>query len=94
MRYPFDPDWVVPTSEVLAEWLNDHSISPRVAAARLPHEDRADAVVALTGVLNDDPVTYDTALLMDRITGIPTRFWLAFEHNYREGLAAGKSVVR
>lgn len=86
--YPFDPDWVVPTSEVLREWLSDRNLSPRVAvAAAVPREDREEAAQVLVKVLDDGP-------LADRITGIPTRFWLAFEHNYRTGLAEGKSVIR
>lgn len=93
--YPFDPDWVVPTCEVLREWLSDRNLSPRVAvAAAVPREEREEAARTLTAVLDDGPLTYDVALMLDRITGIPTRFWLAFEHNYREGLAEGKSVIR
>jgi hypothetical protein len=93
--FPFDPDWVVPTSEVLREWLSDRNLSPRVAvAAAVPRKEREGAARALERVLDDGLLTYEVALVLDRITAIPTRFWLAFEHNYREGLAEGKSVIR
>jgi plasmid maintenance system antidote protein VapI len=40
-------------------------------------------------VLARQPLTEEHARLLDKSTGIPARFWLALEHNYRVGLAAG-----
>lgn len=90
---PFDPDWVVPTSMMLREWLDSTGLSPRVAAARVPADQRDAATTLLLGVLDGAPVTEDTARLLFVVTDISAAFWLAFERNYRAGLAAGKTVV-
>jgi hypothetical protein len=40
-------------------------------------------------VLDRKPLTVQHALLLSSGTHIPVRFWLALEHDYRAGLAAG-----
>lgn len=96
-RYPaFDPDWVVPTSELLRECLDDTRLGlrPFVAAGGVPREGRDAVMRALADVLDGDaPLTDDLAAVVARATGTPARVWIAFEHNYREGLAAGKKVI-
>jgi len=97
--YEFDPDYVVPTSEVLKEWLEFHGMlaHPSIAARRASGKDQEkhdDATAILEAVLNDEPFTENTAFVLKLCTDIPVVFWEAFEHNYRTGLAAGKTVQR
>jgi hypothetical protein len=84
---------------VLREWLDHNHLSPSVAAVvasrgrGTPSHDYATAVVR--GVLDDDAVVIDsTAVVLARVTGIAPGFWLAFDHNYRTGMAAGKTVSK
>jgi hypothetical protein len=94
--YPFDPDWVVPTSEVLQEWLDERHLSTHVAAAARYRrgEPRDWAACVLNGVLGGKPLDDTDIGVLAAITGISEAFWRNFEHNYRAGLAAGKTVVR
>ncbi len=95
MSTKFDPDYVVPPSEVLREWLTETGISLRVACAILPETDRPVAESRIGSLLEaDTPLTPKIALWLERVTNITVGFWLAFEHNYRVGLAAGKGTIR
>lgn len=106
MARRFDPDYVVPTSEVLREWLDDHGMRTRgwgpnptlywtsvaaVAASGIRDKERHEAATAiLDAVLNDEPFGEHTAFVLAKATGVSEGFWNAFEQNYRTGLAAGK----
>lgn len=94
--YPFDPDWVVPTSEVLQEWLDERHLTTHVAAASRYRrgEPRDWAANVLDGVLLDEPLDETDIEVLAAVTGISAAFWRNFEHNYRAGLAAGKTVAR
>jgi hypothetical protein len=89
--YKFDPDYVVATAEILKEWLEYNGLSVRVAVARLPREERLLAAGYLENVLADKPFTQRTAEVLARVTDISVGFWMNFEHDYRSGLAAGKT---
>jgi plasmid maintenance system antidote protein VapI len=91
----FDPDYVVPPSEVFREWLETMGISLRIACAILPEQDRFVAESRLGSLLDGDtPLTTKIAAWLERVTEVRAGFWLAFEHNYRVGLAAGKHTIR
>jgi hypothetical protein len=97
--HEYDPDYVVPTATVLREWLESNGMlrHPSVAAVRAAGRDTAKLAAAtaiLEAVLNDEPFTENTAVVLELCTDISVAFWEAFEHNYRTGLAAGKVVVR
>lgn len=94
--HEFDPDWVVPTSVILREIIKHNHGDRRqlINAAWAVHEQRHLVDMAFRDILDrDGPVTDDRAAMLERGTGVPARFWLAFESNYRAGLAAGKTVV-
>lgn len=45
----------------------------------------------LAGLLaGTEPITSIVSLRLQEMTGVGAMFWLALEHNFREGLAAGK----
>lgn len=91
--YKFDPDYVVPTAEILKEWLEYNGLTIRTAVAKLPKEDRPLAAGYLENVLADKPFTEYTGKILARVTDVSLGFWMNFEHNYRTGLAAGKTKV-
>lgn len=88
---PWQPDWVIAPALTLAEWLDEHpenvlclALNPR-PGARL---DRATAR-AVRDVLARKPFGQAEADALEWGTGVPARMWLALEHTYRAGLAAG-----
>jgi len=94
--HEFDPDYVVPTSEVLREWLDVNGLTTHVAAAAryARGEPRSWAATVLNGVLDEQALTDTSIDVLAAVTGISAAFWTAFEHNFRVGLAAGKVVFR
>lgn len=97
MSTKFDPDWVVPTSEMLREWLDSNHLSTSVASVITSSGRRTPSHIAamklLDRVLADALVGPKEARVLATVTGISAQFWLAFEHNYRTWLAAGRTVV-
>jgi plasmid maintenance system antidote protein VapI len=81
----FDPDWVVHPGATLREWFEENGLPLRTA--RRYGIDRS----TLNGLF-DGSVEIDEELAqrLSDLTGVNPRFWLAYEHNFRVGLAAGK----
>lgn len=95
--HKFDPDWVVPTAEVLREFMaaNGLRATHLLAAGYYPRGAQRDLAAGyLDNVLADKEFTERTAQVLAKVTGMPVGFWMAFENNYRAGLAAGKQVIR
>jgi plasmid maintenance system antidote protein VapI len=87
MSYSFDPDWVVAPGETLRDCLAEIDVVPPEQLARAAGISRRVLARLLAG---DEPITEDLAERIARMTAVPARMWLALEHNYRVGLAAGK----
>ena len=85
----FDPDWVVAPGETLADWFT---------AMGLPHSiaDRYGIHPRTLGRLlrGTQPITPVLAQRLCNMTFVGAAFWLALEHNFRVGLAAGKTWSR
>jgi hypothetical protein len=81
----------------LHEWMDVNGVSARLIVAasvrRDDQEGRAAAVQMIEDVLERKPLTEKCAEILARGTFVPARFWLALEHNYRAGLAAGLTDV-
>lgn len=91
-RIPFEPDWCLAPAATLREWMEETGVSARLIAATCaargdPRREEARRMVE--EILDRKPLTVDHAAILARGTGIPGRMWLALEHNYRAGLAAG-----
>jgi plasmid maintenance system antidote protein VapI len=87
--YPFDPDWVVAPGETLADWFEEMHLPYRIAweVHEIPER-------TLNGVLRGTTkITPKLAQKLCNLTLIGAPMWLALEHNFRVGLAAGKSWV-
>ncbi len=77
---------------ILAEWLADMGLSPRVAMAAIfaDRDHRAQAAEQIEQIIAGAPLSESVAEWLAALPGAPTKqFWLALETNYRNGLAAG-----
>jgi len=82
-RYPYEPDYAVPPGQTLQETIDALGIDQRELAARA--ELSAKHVNQI--VKGVAPITHDTAIRLERVTGVPARMWNNLESNYREQLA-------
>jgi hypothetical protein len=90
VTHPFTPDWTLAPAATLREWMEDNNLSvPVLAVAAMGRAGRGEAAVLIQEVLDREPLTERHALVLQRGTGVPGKFWLALEHGYRSGLAAG-----
>jgi plasmid maintenance system antidote protein VapI len=84
----FNPDWVIAPGETLAEWFEANHL-PKSIAAHYGISERT-----LNRVLSGrQPIGPRLAQRLCNMTFIGAPFWLALEHNFRAGLAAGKTWV-
>lgn len=92
--YPFDPDYVVPTRELLREYMETNGLKTTrmVVAAYVPRDQMDAAAAELDALLNDEPLTDNAARILGKACG-SSEFWRNFEHNYRAGLARGLHVI-
>lgn len=85
---PFDPDWVIAPGSTLRElWESRDYPDDYGERVGLSFE-------TVRGIMEGDEITAEIATRLKLLTGVGERFWLALEHNYRVGLAAGKTRVR
>lgn len=88
--FPFEPDWVIAPALTLQEWLETMNLSVSTLPVATAGRARRDEVAPMIrAVLDRKELTGDHAQVLEAGTGVPARFWLALEHNYRSGLAAG-----
>ena len=82
-RYPYEPDEVFPPGNTLAEWLNDRGMTQTELAARVGLSTNHTNQI----VNGAAPITPETALRLERVTGTPAHFWNNLEMSYRSHLA-------
>jgi HTH-type transcriptional regulator/antitoxin HigA len=81
--YPLgDTDWTVPPGETLQELLEDQGLSQRDLARRAGLSPK-HVNKLLQGLV---PLSADVAVRLERVTGVPARFWNQLEANYRSDL--------
>jgi HTH-type transcriptional regulator/antitoxin HigA len=85
-RYPFKPDYTIPPGETLRDRLADMNLSQAELATRAGLSTKHVNQI-IQGIA---PITLETAMILDRITGIPARVWNRREADYREGLLRAK----
>jgi HTH-type transcriptional regulator/antitoxin HigA len=88
-RHPFRPDYAIPPGETLRERLAEINLSQTELAARAGLSTKHVSQI-MQGVA---PITLETAIALDRITGIPASFWNRREADYREALLRSKPRV-
>ena len=84
------PDMVSPPGETLEETLKEQGMSQVELATRMgrPHKTINEIVNGKTAI------TPETALQLERVLGVPARFWLKREQHYRQWRAsAGRGTT-
>lgn len=82
-RYPFEPDFAVAPGETLLELIESLSMSQAELAVRAG----LSAKTVNQIVQGKAPVTPETAIRLERVTGTLANFWLSLESNYRAQLS-------
>ncbi|MCC7083666.1 MAG: helix-turn-helix domain-containing protein [Pirellulales bacterium] len=82
-RYKYEPDYAVPPGQTLQETIDSRGIDQKELAKR------ADLSVKHVNqiVKGIAPITQDTAIRLERVTGVAARMWNNLEAIYREQLA-------
>ncbi len=81
--YRYDPDYAVPPGWTLQETIDSLGIDQRELAKRAGWSPKHVNQI-IKGVA---PITHETAIRLERVTGVPARMWNNLEANYREQLA-------
>jgi HTH-type transcriptional regulator/antitoxin HigA len=84
--HPFRPDYVSPPGDTLRDRLTELNVSQAELAARAGLSTKHVNQI-MQGLA---PITLETAIVLERITGMPASFWNRREADYREGLLRAK----
>jgi HTH-type transcriptional regulator/antitoxin HigA len=87
--HPFQPDYVIPPGETLRDRLMEMNLSQAELAARAGLSAKHVNQI-IKGMA---PITLETAVVLERITGVPASVWNRREADYREGLLRAKPRV-
>ncbi len=79
----FHPDYAIPPGATLKELLKEREIKQKEFAKRVGLSPKTISEI----VTGKAPITYETALLFERVLDIPAHFWIRREMFYRETLA-------
>jgi HTH-type transcriptional regulator / antitoxin HigA len=79
-RYPYEPDYAVPPGQTLRETIDALGLDQRELAART--ELSAKHINQI--IKGCAPLTHDTAIRLERVTGVPARMWNSLEAQYQE----------
>jgi len=84
------PDYVSPPGETLLEVLEERGMSQAELVERTGRPKKT-----ISEIINGKAaITPDTALQLERVLGIPSRFWNERERNYQDSLARQREVQR
>ncbi len=87
-KHTFDPDYVVPPGATLLETIESLGLTQKELAQRMgrPLKTINEIIKGVTAI------TAETALQLEKVTGIPASFWNNAEANYQERLARLKEA--
>jgi hypothetical protein len=95
--HEFRPDWTLAPAVTLRVWMRQAGIHAEALACRAHAATGgghlAEMTAAIRQVLDREPLTGTHAAVLAAGTGIPARYWLALEEDYRAGLAAGRTDI-
>lgn len=80
IQHPYEPDYALPPGLTLQETIDAQGIDQRELAVRSGLSAKHINQV-IKGVA---PITHDTAIRLERVTGVPARMWNNLEANYQE----------
>ena len=79
----YEPDYTVPPGETLRERLDELGVTQAELAVRTGFTPKHINQI-IQGLA---PITHETAIMLERVTGTPARIWNFIEAAYRDGLA-------
>ena len=82
-RYAYTPDYAVAPGVTLQETIDSLGMTQRDLAMRTGMAPKTINEI----IKGKAPITPDTSVLLERVTGVPARMWNNLESNYREQLA-------
>jgi HTH-type transcriptional regulator/antitoxin HigA len=88
-QHPFKPDYAVPPGDTLRDRLAEMNLTQAELAARAGLSTKHVNQI-MQGLA---PITLETAISLERITGIPASIWNRREADYREALLRSKPRV-
>jgi HTH-type transcriptional regulator/antitoxin HigA len=88
-KHPFRPDYAIPPGDTLRDRLAEMNLSQAELAARAGLSTKHVNQI-MQGIA---PITLETAIALDRITGVPASIWNRREADYREALLRSKPRV-
>jgi addiction module HigA family antidote len=87
--YPFKPDYALNPGETLAEVIEERGMSQAELARRTGLSTKH--INQIIG--GDASITSETALRLEKVTRVPSRFWTSLEAQYRELLTRQEETV-
>jgi len=75
----FNPDYAVPPGDILQEWLDEQGLTQAELAQRMGRAKKTINEI-IKGVA---PITAETSLQLEKVTGIEASFWNSMEVAYR-----------
>lgn len=82
-RYVFEPEYAVPPGRTLQETIDALGMGQRDLATRAGLSSKHINQI-IQGIA---PISHETAIRLEQVTGVPARMWNNLEVNYREQLA-------
>ncbi|MFN7992725.1 MAG: HigA family addiction module antitoxin [Bryobacteraceae bacterium] len=90
IMHPYEPDFVTPPGEMLEEKLQELGMSQAELAERIGRTKKTVNEI----IKAKAPLLPETAIQLERVLGIPARFWSNAEANYRQWLAHQEEARR
>lgn len=88
--HEYEPDSVTPPGEILEEKLEELGMSQAELAERIGRTKKTVNEI----IRGKAPLLSETAVQLERVLGIPARFWANAEANYRQALARHEEAER
>ena len=82
------PDYIVPTGDFIAEWMDDEGINAAELSRRLGVSGKHVSKL----LAGEASLSQDLALALERVTGVPARIWNLHEAGYRSDLARARGA--
>lgn len=82
-RFAFEPDYAIPPGDTLQETIDALGMNQSQLATRTGMTTKTINLI----IKGKAPITHDTAVILERVTGVPARMWNNLESNFREQLA-------
>lgn len=89
-RYVFEPEYAVPPGRTLQETIDALGMGQRDLATRAGLSPKHVNQI-IQGIA---PITHETSVRLEQVTGVPARMWNNLEVNYREQLAKLEETKR